>query len=764
MVGYYRRFVKEFSTIAAPITELTKKDKVFEWTDRQQAAFDELKRRLVTAPILAHFNLEFMTILQTDASFYGWGFIISQVNKETGLQHPVVIESGRFSGAQLNYSTNEKEFMANVEAFRRCRHMLLQVHTTVLTDHLNPKYWMEPRDLNPRQARWVDILSPFRISIVYRPGKQATMPDALSRRADYHPSQHNEDDINDRTQTLPSFDNIGPELTNVESAGPMLRALQSLPEIDDDYHIKEADLDVGIKTDPIMSQVREELMAVVCASCDHPTCTASTPRSASLDDLCRQSRDSRFHSPAWSKRQQLTLDSKVYIPDFNNARLKIMRARHDSPLGGHQGVSKTMDLVLRNYVWKGLSTDIELYVKGCAVCQETKTSHSSTHGELRTLEVATRPWLDISMDFVEPLPKSNGFDSVLVVVDRLTKWATFIPTTARIKAKDLAEVLMDNVFSLHGLPSTIVSDRGSKFTSKLWRYLTGRLGVDLRLSTAFHPQTDGQTERVNRSLEGYLRIFVSYSQDDWSKHLSLAAFAYNNSLHSATKSTPFFANHGFHPRWVEELQQTKATESPEGHRIAESILDVHRRCQTNIVEANKEYAKYYDRKRNVAPVFKDNDLVMLSMKNINTARPSKKLDIRQSGPYRVIRRIGTDAYELELPVSSRIHNVFNVSLLRYYQEPRFDGQTAEPPGPVEITDEGEEFELSSIVDCRRNKRTGRLEYLVEWKGYEGTDEQTTWEPTANLEGAQDLIADYHMRYPDKPSNGVNIGRNPRKRR
>jgi hypothetical protein len=194
MVGYYRRFVKEFSTIAAPITELTKKDKVFEWTDRQQAAFDELKRRLVTAPILAHFNLEFMTILQTDASFYGWGFIISQVNKETGLQHPVVIESGRFSGAQLNYSTNEKEFMANVEAFRRCRHMLLQVHTTVLTDHLNPKYWMEPRDLNPRQARWVDILSPFRISIVYRPGKQATMPDALSRRADYHPSQHNEDD------------------------------------------------------------------------------------------------------------------------------------------------------------------------------------------------------------------------------------------------------------------------------------------------------------------------------------------------------------------------------------------------------------------------------------------------------------------------------------------------------------------------------------------------------------------------------------------
>jgi transposase InsO family protein len=750
LVGYYRRFVKNFSSIAAPITELTKKDRVFEWTSRQQDAFDELKRRLISAPILAHFVIAYKTILQTDASFYGWGFIISQVNPETGLEHPIVIESGRFSGAQLNYSTNEKEFLAIIEAFRRCRHMLLQVHTTVLTDHLNLKYWMEPRDLNPRQARWVEILSPFRMSIVYRPGRQATMPDALSRRADYHPSQNNDDDINKQTQALPSFDETTSDWSNVEPARQMLRALQTQQIVDENYHIREEDIEEGIRTDPIMSKVREDMMAMVCFECDHPTCKAE-PMSTSTDKAAFDSKGSQRYTLAWSTRQMLTINSKLYVPDYNGARVKILKARHDSPMVGHPGITKTMELVSRDYTWKGMRKDIETYIGGCAVCQRTKVPHSRPHGLLKTLEVPTRPWSDISMDFVEPLPKSKGYDSILVVVDRLTKWAIFLPTTTRIKASDLADILLDSVFTNHGFPTTIVSDRGSKFTSKLWKYLTGKLGISLRLSTAFHPQTDGQTERVNQSLEAYLRIFTSYKQDDWSQHLGLASFTYNNTFHSAIKTTPFYANYGYHPRWVEELQPTKAAEAPEGLRIAESILDVHRLCQTNIMEANKEYANQYDKRRKQAPVFKKDDWVMLSMKNINTKRPSKKLDIRQAGPYQVIRPIGTNAYEIRLPSTTRIHNVFNVSLLHPYNAPKFAGQTEEPPGPVEITDDGEEFEVSNVVDSRLNSRSKRLEYLVEWKGYEGTDEQTTWEPAENLDGAQDMIADYHRLHPEKPS-------------
>ncbi|EIW73013.1 hypothetical protein TREMEDRAFT_26181, partial [Tremella mesenterica DSM 1558] len=168
VVSYYRRFVPNFSRIAKPINDLTRKDVPFVWGVEQEGAFKELKDRMCKAPVLAHFDPSLKTLLQTDASFFGWGFIISQVN-ELGQEHPVAIESGAFQAAQLNYTVGKKELLAIVEAFRRRRHLLLQVETTVLTDHLNLTYWMEPKQLSPRQGRWVEELSNFRFKMVYRP-------------------------------------------------------------------------------------------------------------------------------------------------------------------------------------------------------------------------------------------------------------------------------------------------------------------------------------------------------------------------------------------------------------------------------------------------------------------------------------------------------------------------------------------------------------------------------------------------------------------
>jgi transposase InsO family protein len=213
----------------------------------------------------------------------------------------------------------------------------------------------------------------------------------------------------------------------------------------------------------------------------------------------------------------------VYVPDYNNSRLKILQARHDSPIAGHPGILKTIELISRDYTWIGLRSDVEIYVNGCAVCQRTKGTNRLPTGTLKTLEVPTRPWSEISMDFIEQLPKSSKYDSILVIVDRLTKWAIFIPTTITLTSLGLAKLILDRLIGQHGLPNAIVSDRGSKFTSKLWRYLMSRLGIQLRLSTAFHPQTDGQTKRVNQVLEQYLRIFTSYNQDDWSTLLPQAS-------------------------------------------------------------------------------------------------------------------------------------------------------------------------------------------------------------------------------------------------
>ena len=157
-------------------------------------------------PVLAHFDPKFETIVQTDASLYGWGFVISQINPSTKLEHPVAIESGSFSGAELNWTTTEKKFLAIVMAFKRKRHLLLQVDSTVLTDHHNLSYWMEPRKLSGRVARWVDALAGFSFQIVYRPGLKAAYPDALSRRPDYKPDGLNGDE--QKVQALPTFDEV----------------------------------------------------------------------------------------------------------------------------------------------------------------------------------------------------------------------------------------------------------------------------------------------------------------------------------------------------------------------------------------------------------------------------------------------------------------------------------------------------------------------------------------------------------------------------
>ena len=258
LVSYYRRFVPGFSKIASPITSLTRKDTPFDWGVKQQKAFEELKARLISAPIIAHFDVSRETILQTDASAFGWGFIVSQIEPKTRLEHPVFIESGKFVGSQLNYTVAEKEYLAIVEAFRRCRHLLLQVHTTVATDHQNLTWWMKARQLNPRQARWTTELAPYDFTIVYRPGRQAMMPDALSRRSDYHPGKGATSSLPDNFfQALPNFNKRS------EPRVEFLQALQTSVLHGREYWVDDKDILKGQEESEEIREVRKEMMGLV---------------------------------------------------------------------------------------------------------------------------------------------------------------------------------------------------------------------------------------------------------------------------------------------------------------------------------------------------------------------------------------------------------------------------------------------------------------------------------------------------------------------
>jgi hypothetical protein len=254
----------------------------------------------------------------------------------------------------------------------------------------------------------------------------------------------------------------------------------------------------------------------------------------------------------------------------------------------------------------------------------------------------------------------------------------------------------------------------------------------LRLSTSYQPQTDGQTERTNQALEHYLRIHCEYQQKDWSSLLGLASFAYNNTVHTATRMTPFYANYGYHPRWAEETESTVPD-----RRVASRINEVHAECARNIVAANESYAKFYDKYRESPPKYEVGDKVLLSMKDVTTKRPMKKLDWKYTGPYTITEKVSSHAFRLELPASAKIHDVFHISRLEPWRTNNIGDNS--PPEPIEV--EGhKEYEVESIVGERWTGRgRGRhKEYLVKWTGYEGTGEETSWTHEKELEDTEAL--------------------------
>jgi len=227
-------------------------------------------------------------------------------------------------------------------------------------------------------------------------------------------------------------------------------------------------------------------------------------------------------------------EEKMYIPKNEALRAEIIRLHYNMPVGGHGGQWKTVELVTRNFWWPGVMKEVKQYVEGCDACQCNKNHTEQPAGKLMPNSIPEKPWMHISADFITKLPLAQGYDSILVVMDRLTKMVHFILTTEKTLAEGLARLFRDNVWKLHGLLESIILDREPQFVVGLMRELNGMLGIESKLLTAFHPQTDGQTERVNQELEQYLRMFIDHRQEQWPKWLGTVEFAYNNKVHSST--------------------------------------------------------------------------------------------------------------------------------------------------------------------------------------------------------------------------------------
>ncbi|GIL63439.1 hypothetical protein Vafri_17486, partial [Volvox africanus] len=441
----------------------------------------------------------------------------------------------------------------------------------------------------------------------------------------------------------------------------------------------------------------------------------------------------------WIRKEGLS--SQIVVPNDDSLRRDILSRIHEDPLAGHPGCTRTAELVRRSFWWPRLAKDAENFVQTCDLCQRNKAMSGKGHGLLQPLPVPDAPWESVSMDFVVALPKTEGgYDAVLVMVDRLTKMVHVAPTTSSCTAEQTARLFFDNVVRLHGVPKNVVSDRGGQFVSKFWEALCKLVGMRVNLSTAYHPQSDGQTERTNRTLGDMLRNFAGRTPSVWDTYLTAAEFAINNAVNRSTGQSPFFLNYGYHPAlpvW-RELE----VNVPAAKTFAKSFVSRMSDAKSCLDAAQQRAADYYNKSKQDV-VFSKGQLVLLNTKNLRSfAEGSRKLLPRWVGPYPVVRMVGSVAVELTLPSNMNIHPTFHVSLIRPYKGPVPVAETTDAPAVAEpgletwVAGKQKAYEVERVLDYRtrrvgksRRKRTVH-EYLVKWTGY--SSEHNSWEPARNF--------------------------------
>jgi len=673
LANYYRRFIPGFAAITHPLHSLLKKQAKFIWSPETQKAFDEIKLKFATAPVLAYPNRDIPFIVETDSSNFAIGAILSQTSSNDNKIHPVAFFSRSLTASEKNYPIYDKELLAIVESLEHWRHLLKGTSKpfTIFSDHQNLLYQKKPEKMSQRLVRWALFLSEFNFKITYRAGSANGKADALSRRPDY---ASNEEEL---ASDIP-FTVLRPE-----NFCTMIAFVSLNDQILNEY-----------KNDKFYQENLSKLNS-------GQNSTKSNGFSISNNFLL--------------------FKGKIYVPP--NCRSSVLNTCHDSPSAGHFGFKKTFFLTNRDFWWPSIKEDIKDYVRSCEICCRSKDTKHKPYGFLKPLEIPDRPWTCISMDFITDLPTSNGFTCILVIVDRFTKMGHFIPFSNVPSSEDTAKAFMNSVFRLHGLPNEILTDRGTQFTSKFWTSICKSLKISTTFSSPFHHQTNGLTERVNSVVEQFLRCYSNFKGSNWYDYLFLAEFCYNNTIQESLKISPFYANYGYNPRFSPAVPSP--IDVPRAEELTTNLSELFKQLKENLKKASAKQEKFANKHRIQPPEFKVNDKVWVNSSLI-IRNKNKKLKPRKLGPYKIIKKISPVSYKIKLPNDIRIHPVIHVSELEPYYEDKF-GRKQKPPPPIKINEE-EEYEVEEILDKR--KHYGKIQYLIKWKGYPLSE--ASWEPESNL--------------------------------
>jgi hypothetical protein len=736
-MNYYRRFISNFSKLALPLTKLTQKgpnaargghaqrkeeSQMIDLGPEGDQAFLRLKNAFLEVPILCHFERDRDTHVEVDASGGAISGILSQlVPSKAGKAEwrPIDFYSRKLIQAEYNYDTHDQELLAIVKSLEHWRHYLEGIHFEVLSDHQNLKWFMETKTLNHRQVRSYLALTKYDFVITHRPG--ATNPaDGPSRRPDYmaeaqKPTQkYNQVFVKPMQTLLGRGSKVGSVLVNAvttrsKQQGTRTKEQQETAEALREFWNEEKNFTIPDQPEESWEELESD----------------KTDPSGSSD----------LEPTQIGPNQPNTTRKGLIVLHTPEEKAKALEECHYSPMAGHFGGRKTLEKISRRYTWKGIAKDVAEYCKDCLRCKRSTAARHKPYGELAPLPPPTRPWEEVTFDFITELPPSKisgiVYDAIMVVVCRLTKMAHYIPARGDWDGTDLAQAWIREIIRLHGVPARIISDRGPLMNAKHWETFNWYLNSKRVLTSAYHPQTDGQTERQNQTLEQYLRIYCAVEQDDWAFYLSVAEFAYNDSLHATTGSTPFRANYGLDPRSANWPNLPLGEgESPMGLEVAAKILNIQSECKRKIIAANNYQKAYSDKKRLPTP-FKVGDQVLISNRHIKSLRPKKKLDWKYVGPGTILAQIGPSAFKVDVPGLNNVHPVWHASLLEPYH---LSGRISHPDAPIMDTlrEHGDDvYEVDEVLD-RRQTEDGQWEYLVKWTGY--THNENSWEAGTNLSG------------------------------
>jgi hypothetical protein len=729
LVRYLNAFLPKLAMQSDILNRLTWKDcnEVFpKWTQKHQEAFDTIKQIVVSREcltIIDHTRTPDLKIfVTTDASEKATGAVLS-FGKTWETARPVAFESMTLKGAELNYPVHEKELLAILRALRKWKVDLLGSEFFVYTDHKTLLNFNTQKELSRRQARWMEELAIYDCKFVYVKGEDNTVADSLSR---YPFPTITDTDKAEMTGHHPGQIVTGciahvAVLTRDRTMGTTpLCSVAALADAAPNEESRQVVVD-----DALVNKIRE-------GYAEDPWCKQLLSAARGMPEL-------RIKDGLWF------IGERLIIPAGCDARERIFRLAHDTL--GHFGFFKTYESLRNSYFWPNMRKDLEGgYIPSCIDCQRNKSSTTKPTGPLHPLPIPDGRGDSVAMDFIGPLPVENGFNCILTMTDRLNSDVQLVPCSTKTTAEQLAVLFFDKWYCENGLPLEIISDRDKLFMARFWKHLMLLTGVKHRASSAYHPQTDGASERTNKTVNQLIRFHVERNQKGWSRALPRVRFAIMNTVNKSTGYSPFQLKHGRSPRILPPLIETPPKPSREHisareviTRVTQDVAD----AKDNLMVAKMAQAHHANEHRRDDPEYKVGDLVMLSTLNRRREHKQKgkkrvaKFMARFDGPFEVTSvHKEASTVSIDVPTQPNAFPTYYTGHIKPFKAndaEKYPSRTLQEPGPI-MVDGVEEYTVEKIIAHRKIGRG--YQFRVKFLGW--GPEQERWIAGRELEDNEAL--------------------------